>query len=69
MSKYDIKELLKALDIAKKEGASDIQIEISSNNERLLLTYSEIMGANTVRITIFDSDTKKMAEITRTTRL
>lgn len=69
MAKIDSKDLKKALALIEKEaGAVVVDMSFDTMN-RLLIKYIDTMGGDAITIVIFDANTEKMAEITRTSRL
>lgn len=69
MPKFNLKDLKKTLDLISKGGdSSDVELSLESR-DRLLVKYTDPEGGDAVVVTIYEADTGKMAEITRTTRL
>ena len=67
--KYDVKEIQRAMDlIVKNCGPAVVDIE-SDPRERLKISFSDTMGGDVTIITIYPSESSKMATITRTTRM
>lgn len=67
--KIDMKELKKALARIEKHGQlTEVSINIVLDN-KMVISYTEPMGGDYVTITLYDSATEKMGDITLTTRL
>ena len=67
--KFDVKEIKKAITKLESLGGGtemDIKFDV---HERLIIAFSEPLGGDNVVITIFPSQSEKMATITITQRL
>jgi hypothetical protein len=67
--KYDIKDIQKAIDTITKNGGPT-EIDMTTDHlDRLSVKYTDTMDGDSMVITIYPSETSKMATITKTTRL
>jgi hypothetical protein len=65
--KYTLLELEKAITYFKKLSNSEVSVK-TDEKDRIIIQGSD-MSANIIVITIFDSGTAKMAEVSKTERL
>lgn len=68
MSKYNVKELQKALEYASKTCAAEYVTIKIEELDRLVVQCGDISG-NTIQITVYREDTQKMPTVTKTERL
>lgn len=67
--KIDLKELKRALQFMESKGTlTEVDMQIVIEN-RLVMKYTDPMGGDHVTVTLYDSDTEKMADVTVTSRL
>lgn len=69
MMKYDVKDLTRTLEYLKKNG-DPAQIEVKFDHmERMILSFFDSIQSEGVTITLYPSESAKMPDVTRTTRL
>ena len=66
--KIDVKELHKALEYFRKNGEpAEVEVDFDIKGHFRMKTYTDVSGQ--VVITIYESESRKMAEVTKTERL
>jgi hypothetical protein len=66
--KISVESLRKALERMTKDNAASMNLEVAPNGKVLYIDYSD-PSENRMKISIFDEDSAKFSEITRTDRL
>ena len=67
--KIDLKELKRAVERIEKFGSlTEVTVNVD-HQKRLMISYTEPMGGDNVLITLYDTESEKMGDITVTTRL
>lgn len=66
--KVDIKELEKAISFFKKNGdPAEVTVDFDTLGHFRMRAYTDLSGQ--VTVTLYESDSRKMAEVTKTERL